>query len=408
MTHSPEPAAAGPRPPAEGPAQGEADRESSPHRRPGGMNGAGGSNGAAGHRPVPGQPVPGYPVNGYRPLDYVMPDYPASPGYRPAPQHPADPMPDYPEDPGKHGPGEPSWAGRDQPPTAGAGHGRPPTGNAGRSQPAVSNAAPGQPVTGEAEPGDTDPCLPALGLPQRGGPAGARPARRQGPGKPDRQPPAPRQAPDIAHDEYPAVRRHRRAAPAAPQAPAAARRPTAAHPTAAAHPTVDLFTPVISPAANATYAPDASPATENAVDPAASPAPEALAAPANARAAAWPGPSGGAGARLAMLAYLTVPIFGPAVPFAVYLCAFRRSPWLRAHAAQALNVWLTAVGYGVSAAIMGAMLALDAPQVAVIVIVPLVLVQWLVTLAFLVRAATAASQGRGYGFPRWLCSRFVR
>lgn len=125
-----------------------------------------------------------------------------------------------------------------------------------------------------------------------------------------------------------------------------------------------------------------------------------------------PGPaqaplSGGSTARTAMLAYLTVPLFGFVVPLVVYLRARHGSTWTRAHAAQALNVWITVILYDLSAAIMGTMLALDSPQLAMIVFGPLVVGLWLVALVLLVRAATAASQGQDYTFPGWLCSRIV-
>jgi uncharacterized Tic20 family protein len=129
-------------------------------------------------------------------------------------------------------------------------------------------------------------------------------------------------------------------------------------------------------------------------------------------AAAGPGaaaaPRSGDSARWAMLAYLTVPLFGFAVPLVAYLRARRGPGWTRAHAAQALNVWITTASYGISAVIMGTMLALDSPQVALIVFGPVLAGLWLVALAFLVRAATAASRGQDYTFPRWLCSRVVR
>jgi uncharacterized protein DUF4870 len=90
-----------------------------------------------------------------------------------------------------------------------------------------------------------------------------------------------------------------------------------------------------------------------------------------ARAGAAPVPAGAAtadapaigpdGARWAMLAYLTVPFFGFLVPLAIYLMSRRRSQWLRAHAAQAVNVWLTEILYGLSALIIGAVLTLDSP-----------------------------------------------
>ena len=118
--------------------------------------------------------------------------------------------------------------------------------------------------------------------------------------------------------------------------------------------------------------------------------------------------SDGAAARWAMLGYLTVPLFGFVVPLLVYLRNLHGASWSRAHAAQALNVWITAVLYSLSAVIMGTMLALDSPRIALIVFGSLVVALWLVMLTYLVRAATAASQGLRYTVPRWLCSRIVR
>jgi len=136
------------------------------------------------------------------------------------------------------------------------------------------------------------------------------------------------------------------------------------------------------------------------------PAPEPVAADTGPD---WPPvPRFGGDARLAMLGYLTVPLFGFVVPLAVYLRHLRGPGWTRAHAAQALNVWITAMLYDISALIMGAVLALDSPQIALIVFGPLVVGVWLATLRLLLHAATAASDGREYTFPGWLCSRIVR
>jgi uncharacterized Tic20 family protein len=124
-----------------------------------------------------------------------------------------------------------------------------------------------------------------------------------------------------------------------------------------------------------------------------------------------PGPAWAAvppDARWAMLGYLTVPFFGFLVPLAIYLSSLRRSRWLRAHAAQAVNVWLTVTLYELSAAIIGAMLVLDSPRVALTVVVPLVAALLLTALVFLVRAAAAVYRGQGYTFPRWLCTPLVR
>ena len=137
--------------------------------------------------------------------------------------------------------------------------------------------------------------------------------------------------------------------------------------------------------------------------------PRARAGPAPAGASADAAPAAGPeGTQWAMLAYLTVPFFGFLVPLAVYLMSRRRSRWLRAHAAQAINVWLTVILYGLSALIIGALLLLDSPRVALAVVVPLVIALWLTTLVFLVRAAARASRGETYTFPRWLCAPMVR
>ncbi|HYB89166.1 MAG TPA: DUF4870 domain-containing protein [Streptosporangiaceae bacterium] len=133
----------------------------------------------------------------------------------------------------------------------------------------------------------------------------------------------------------------------------------------------------------------------------------AAAGSAPGRAAESAQATGSEGTRWAMLGYLMVPFFGFLVPLAIYLTSRRGSPWLRAHAAQAINVWLTGILYDLSAAIVGAMLVLDSPHVALTVVLPLVATLWLTTLAFLMHAATVASRGGTYAFPRWLCAPIV-
>jgi uncharacterized Tic20 family protein len=146
--------------------------------------------------------------------------------------------------------------------------------------------------------------------------------------------------------------------------------------------------------------------------------PDALRAPRAPASPAAPGaaPGGAPGparavpgaASWAMLGYLTVPFFGFLVPLAIYLMSLRRSRWLRAHSAQAVNLSLTVLLYELSAAIIGAMLVLDSPVVALAVTVPLAAALWLTALAFLVRAALAARRGETFTFPRWLCTPMVR
>ncbi len=116
--------------------------------------------------------------------------------------------------------------------------------------------------------------------------------------------------------------------------------------------------------------------------------------------------AGRSGRRAAVLGYLTVPVFG--APVLIYLTTLRGPGWARRHAAQAANVWFTGLLYDLSAVIMGAMLALDSPPVALMVFAPLVAARWLATLAYLARAARAAGRGAAYAFPAWLCMRLAR
>jgi uncharacterized Tic20 family protein len=104
--------------------------------------------------------------------------------------------------------------------------------------------------------------------------------------------------------------------------------------------------------------------------------------------------------------YLGVPFVSVAAPLAVY--AARNSPYARAHARQALNLAVTLALYNVCAVIVGTMLALDTVGVALVIALPATLALWLVTLAYLVKAAAAASAGEFYQLPGWLCATIVR
>jgi hypothetical protein len=116
--------------------------------------------------------------------------------------------------------------------------------------------------------------------------------------------------------------------------------------------------------------------------------------------------AGGTACRRAVAGYLTVPVIP--VPLVIYLTTLRGSGRARQHAANAVNVGFTGLLYDLSAAIMGAVLALDSPPVALIVFAPLVAARWLVTLAYLARAARAAGRGEAFAFPAWLCMQIAR
>jgi uncharacterized Tic20 family protein len=108
--------------------------------------------------------------------------------------------------------------------------------------------------------------------------------------------------------------------------------------------------------------------------------------------------------RLATLSYLGVPFLGPLVPLVIYLSKGRSSAYTRRHAAQALNLSVTTLLFAVCVLILGTMLALDSIVVALIVAVPLAVALWLVTLAYVIVAASSASRGDYYAIPSWICA----
>ena len=104
----------------------------------------------------------------------------------------------------------------------------------------------------------------------------------------------------------------------------------------------------------------------------------------------------------AMLAYLGVPFTLCLLPLALYLANLRGHSFARWHAAQALNLAVTALLYTVCGLIVGGVLALDSVQVATLVAVPLLAALWISVLVVLVRAASAAARGEQQPVPRWL------
>jgi uncharacterized Tic20 family protein len=112
--------------------------------------------------------------------------------------------------------------------------------------------------------------------------------------------------------------------------------------------------------------------------------------------------------RLGALSYLGAIVLGPLVPLVVYLARRRRSPFVRQHAAQALNVTLTGLLYAVSGTIVGVMLSFDSGKAALAIMVPIATIGWLIILTHLVRGAVTASRGDFRPMPAWICSPLVK
>jgi uncharacterized protein len=127
------------------------------------------------------------------------------------------------------------------------------------------------------------------------------------------------------------------------------------------------------------------------------------------RAAACYGPGGEDDDQLwAMIAYLGLIFFAFLPPLGVYLAKRGESPYVRYHAAQALNLWIAAFCYSLSFLIIGGILMLDTVPAGLSIGVPLLAAAGLAMLIFAIRGAIAASRGLLYRMPSWICVQMVR
>jgi uncharacterized membrane protein len=111
----------------------------------------------------------------------------------------------------------------------------------------------------------------------------------------------------------------------------------------------------------------------------------------------------------ASYAYLGAILSGPVIPLVVYLVGRRRSPFLRAHTAMALNLSLTGILYGLCCLILCGLLLLDSVTVALGVAIPVAVVIWLCMLRYLIRGFAAANRGeRPETPPSWIHGQMVK
>jgi uncharacterized membrane protein len=105
--------------------------------------------------------------------------------------------------------------------------------------------------------------------------------------------------------------------------------------------------------------------------------------------------------------YLGAIVLGPVIPLALYALRARNSPFLRYHAAAAVNLSLTGALYAVCCLILGGLLSLDSVPVAVGVALPVAVAVWASMLRYLIRGVGAASRGEEYEPPGWICAHIV-
>ena len=110
----------------------------------------------------------------------------------------------------------------------------------------------------------------------------------------------------------------------------------------------------------------------------------------------------------ATFGYLGAIFLGPVIPLAIYVIRRNRSPFMRFHAARALNLSLTWLLYGLCCVIIGGLLVLDSLTVALVVVLPVAFLLWLVMLTYLIRGVGAAHRGEQYAVPGWICAQIAK
>jgi uncharacterized Tic20 family protein len=118
--------------------------------------------------------------------------------------------------------------------------------------------------------------------------------------------------------------------------------------------------------------------------------------------------SGALARSCAALGYVLAGLASFLPPLLIVLLSRRDSAFLRTHAVQAMNAAFTMLLYGLSAAIVGCLLALDSWWLGLGIGLAAVVACWLVTFGYLIAAMVAACRGRFYQMPPWLCAQLLR
>ncbi len=102
----------------------------------------------------------------------------------------------------------------------------------------------------------------------------------------------------------------------------------------------------------------------------------------------------------ALLSYLLTFVAGLLAPLIVYLVKMNESRYVRYHAAQSLNMSITAIVYGFGAFFVGLILAIATRGWGLVLIIPLFIAYVVAHLVYLILAAIAANRGEYYRVPK--------
>lgn len=121
------------------------------------------------------------------------------------------------------------------------------------------------------------------------------------------------------------------------------------------------------------------------------------------------GPRGPADDHLwALLSYVLAFVASIIAPLVIYMVKMNESRYVRFHAAQALNLGITAIIYTLAIFVVVIPIAILTHGVGLLLLIPAFLVFGIAHLVFLILGAVRASQGQLYQIPTIICLHMVR
>lgn len=110
----------------------------------------------------------------------------------------------------------------------------------------------------------------------------------------------------------------------------------------------------------------------------------------------------------AMLAYILALFASIIAPLVIYLVKMNDSRYVRFHAAQALNMGITAIIESIAILIVGILLAVATHGLGILLMVLAFLALGIAHLVYLILGAVRAHQGQPFRVPTIICFRMVR
>lgn len=110
----------------------------------------------------------------------------------------------------------------------------------------------------------------------------------------------------------------------------------------------------------------------------------------------------------ALLAYILALVAAIIAPLVIYLVKMNESRYVRYHAAQALNLSLTALIYSIALVVIAIPLALLTHGIGIILIVLAFIALGIAHLVYIIMGAVKANQGQLFQIPAFLCFPMVK